>query len=935
MAITLRGNKSQALTFNEMDGNFTDLDGRVTTLEGSTVQTINGLSPSSNAVTITTANITENTNLYYTDARARAAISVTDVSGDGSLSYNSSTGVITYTGPSASEVRAHFTAGEGIDISSGEISGEDASTSNKGIASFNTEHFTVSSGAVSLKADSIDDTHIDFGTGTNQVSTADVPEQTNLYYTDGRADARIAAASIDDLSDVELGVSQTDGHGLVWNAGANRIELAELPGAAGGEANTGINVGGFNEIFQGKAGVSFNFRTIDHGDNITITQNTDDIVISLVSSPEFGNIKINSEANTIENIATNSNIVLKPNGTGIVSVDGALTASGDITGTLATAAQTNITSLGTLTALQVDNINIDGNTISSTAGTDLNITPLAGQQIVLDSTIVIDAGVVTGATSITSTALNATSAIIDEVTISANNITTNTTNANLVLLASGTGVVEVDSNIDMNSNKVVNVTDPTSAQDAATKAYVDSQVSAGGAPAISQGNSDVTVTDSGTGQVVTTIDGTAELTIISASATFGGNIIIPDAGNIGSASDTDAIAIASNGNVTFSQDVTVTGDLTVNGDTTTVSTTNMVVSDNLIELNNGASSNANDSGIVIERGSTGDNAFIGWDESSDKFIVGTTTATGASTGDLTISTGTLVATLEGNVTGDLTGNADSATTSTNVTVADESTDTTCNVLFVTGATGDLPPKTGTNLTFNSANGTLTTTTFSGALSGNATTATTLETARNIGGVSFDGSANINLPGVNTAGNQDTSGTAAVATAVTVADESTDTSCNVLFTTAATGDLAPKSGTNLTFNSSNGTLSATTFSGVATSAQYADLAEKYTTDEAYLPGTVMTVGGDAETTAASSSSQYIAGVISTDPAYLMNSTIDGQAIALVGRVPVRVVGNVTKGQAVFATDNGVASTDGTGPIVGIALETNSNSDEKSVECMLKV
>jgi hypothetical protein len=68
------------------------------------------------------------------------------------------------------------------------------------------------------------------------------------------------------------------------------------------------------------------------------------------------------------------------------------------------ATQPNITSLGTLTALQVDNININLNTISSTAGTDLNITPLTGQQIVLDGTIVIDAGVVTGATSISSTA---------------------------------------------------------------------------------------------------------------------------------------------------------------------------------------------------------------------------------------------------------------------------------------------------------------------------------------------------------------------------------------------------------------------------------------------------------------------------------------------------------------------------------------------------
>ena len=58
-------------------------------------------------------------NLYHTTARARGAISVTDAGGDGSASYNSSTGVITYTGPSASEVRAHFSASSGIDYNSG------------------------------------------------------------------------------------------------------------------------------------------------------------------------------------------------------------------------------------------------------------------------------------------------------------------------------------------------------------------------------------------------------------------------------------------------------------------------------------------------------------------------------------------------------------------------------------------------------------------------------------------------------------------------------------------------------------------------------------------------------------------------------------------------------------------------------------------------
>jgi hypothetical protein len=339
--------------------------------------------------------------------------------------------------------------------------------------------------------------------------------------------------------------------------------------------------------------------------------------------------------------------------------------------------------------------------------------------------------------------------------------------------------------------------------------------------------------------------------------------------------------------------------------------------------------------------------------------MGTTTATAADkSGGVTVSVSTLVANLEGTVTGDVTGNADTATVgttvtvsdnestnennvilfaagaagsgnlgveadgnmtynpstgkitatgfigaltgtaslATNVTAADESSDTSCNVLFVTAATGDLPPKTGTNLTFNSSSGVLTATGFAGALTGDVTgnadtatvattvtitdnestnennplvfvaggdldggnlglesdgtatynpstgkitatgfvgaltgnasgssgsctglaaTATALANARTIGGVSFNGTAAINLPGVNTAGNQNTSGTAAVATAVTAADESSDTSCNVLFVTAATGDLPPKTGTNLTFNSSSGVLTATGFAGALT------------------------------------------------------------------------------------------------------------------------
>jgi len=109
------------------------------------------------------------------------------------------------------------------------------------------------------------------------------------------------------------------------------------------------------------------------------------------------------------------------------------------------------------------------------------------------------------------------------------------------------------------------------------------------------------------------------------------------------------------GNKTFSNNVVVTGDLTVNGTTTTLNTTNSVVKDALIELGNGTSgSPANDAGLVIERGSS-DNAFIGWDESVNKFAIGTGTFTGATTGDLTFSAATLVGNLEGAVTGNCSG----------------------------------------------------------------------------------------------------------------------------------------------------------------------------------------------------------------------------------------------------------------------------------------
>ena len=99
----------------------------------------------------------------------------------------------------------------------------------------------------------------------------------------------------------------------------------------------------------------------------------------------------------------------------------------------------------------------------------------------------------------------------------------------------------------------------------------------------------------------------------------------------------------------FGGDVRIAGDLIVSGSHTVVSTTNMAVEDQLIELNNGQSgSPSGDIGFVFERGSDTNQVFI-WDESADKFTLGSANATGASTGDLTVTAGTLVVgTLEAN-----------------------------------------------------------------------------------------------------------------------------------------------------------------------------------------------------------------------------------------------------------------------------------------------
>jgi len=148
----------------------------------------------------------------------------------------------------------------------------------------------------------------------------------------------------------------------------------------------------------------------------------------------------------------------------------------------------------------------------------------------------------------------------------------------------------------------------------------------------------ISVTDSGGDGSLAYDNGTGVITYTGPSAAEVQAHITAGTGvSISSGEVSIGQAVATNSNVTFNN-ATIDGNLTVNGTTVTNSATNTTIEDALIELGSGnTGANSNDLGLVLERGSTGDNAFIGWDESADRFIVGTTTATGSSTGGLSIT----------------------------------------------------------------------------------------------------------------------------------------------------------------------------------------------------------------------------------------------------------------------------------------------------------
>jgi filamentous hemagglutinin len=414
---------------------------------------------------------------------------------------------------------------------------------------------------------------------------------------------------------------------------------------------------------------------------------------------------------------------------------------------------------------------------------------------------------------------------------------------------------------------------------------------------ITQGTSAIGIAGNN-GNAYITVGGTANVVVTATTGQFvtgiqsvtgnitGGNIstagLITAVGNVTGGNIRTGGLISATGNITganlsITADAVITGNLTVNGTTTTINSNTITTNDKAITLGNNQSTGSALDGSGIDVGSNSlatwkfNNATTSWQSN-----IGITPSANAtlSLGGTSNYWGTLyanaviVATTAG-VTGNITGG--------NILTAG-----------LISATGTI---TGTgNITGGNINTAGLASITGNVIGGNISTAGLISATGSITGAAITGSS----------------------------------------LTVGTGNVTAGNIVNGNANGVGNIGSSTTYYNTvfakATSAQYADLAEKYVADAEYAPGTVVIFGGSAEVTVnATDADRRVAGVVSTNPSYIMNGGLEADyvaTVALTGRVPCFVIGPVKKGDMIVAAGLGRARAEQdprVGTVIGKALE----------------